>query len=405
MQRRSSVRIAVSAGLATTLLLAGCAQDGESSSSPPSGGQDSKPFNLVLDTGITGPTAAVAKNILLGMQTAADQINASGGIGGRKIEITKLDDGGDPTKAVSELQNYLSSGKTPDVVYAGINSAETLALLPLLTQKKIVSISQTQSAPLNDPSKYPYHFGVSPTNLDRGTVYGPQMTKDGVKKLAALVPADAFGDDVANMLTTVTGKAGITLDVQKYDPKGLDYSSNYQRAMNNSPDAIFIEGTGDQSKTLFTARLKVGATNIRTYGGFGISSVPPATFAEPAALPNCQFPVYSYTVQGGISGSSADALKPLTEAVQKAGAAGGVFVPGLGYDGVRIIAKGAAGTNDAEALRKALEGLKLDPGYLVTQTAGFSYSTKSHFPGPPQGVDQTFVACGATIKDGFWVPQ
>jgi branched-chain amino acid transport system substrate-binding protein len=391
----------VAVALAASLVLAGCAEGGDSSSSGDGDG-GSKTFNIVLDTGITGPTAAIAESILLGMQTAADQINADGGIDGRQIEITKLDDGGDPTKAVSELQNYLSSGKTPDVVYAGINSAETLALLPLLTQKKIVSISQTQSAPLNDPSQYPYHFGVSPTNLDRGTAYGTQMTADGVKKLAALVPADAFGDDVSSMLTSVTDDAGISLDVQQYDPTGLDYSSNYQRAMKNDPDAIFIEGTGDESKTLFAARLKVGATDIPTYGGFGISSVPPATFAEAAALPNCQFPVYSYTVEGGITGSSAEALKPLTEAVQKAGASG-VFVPGLGYDAVRVIAKGAEGTTDAESLRTSLEGLTLDPGYLVTQTAGFSYSADSHFPGPPQGVDQTFVACDSATKDGFWV--
>jgi branched-chain amino acid transport system substrate-binding protein len=398
MHSRKAGRLAAGA-LAASLLMAGCAEGGDD---PAGGGGEAKgPFTVVVDTGFTGVTAAVANQVFLGLQTAADGINASGGIGGRQVELVKIDDGGDPTKAVTELQNYLSSGKTPDIVYAGINSSETLALLPLLSQRKIVSIAQTQSAPLNDPTKYPYHFGISPTNKDRGSVFGPQLVKDGVKKLAAVVPADAFGKDVAAMLTAVTQANGVTLDVQEYDVAGLDYSSSYQRAIRGNPDAVFVEGTGDASARLFAARLKVGATNIRTYGGFGVSSVPPNTFAEAAALPNCSFPVYSYTVQGGISGSSAEALAPLATAVKNAKAAS-VFVPGLGYDALRTVAKAAAGTTDAESLKSALSSLTIEPGYLVTQTGGFSYSSSSHFPGAPKGADQTFVPCTAKTADGFW---
>lgn len=396
MHLRNATRT-VTGVLLASLLVAGCAEGG----TEPGGQQSDKDtFDVVLNTGMTGPRASIAADILLGLKTAADEINAAGGIDGRLVRITTLDSQGDPTKGVSEMQNYLSSGKTPDLVHAGINSGETLALLPLLTQRKIISISQSQSSQLNDPAKYPYHFGVSPTSLDSGRFFGEKFVEDGVKKLAAVLPSDAFGDDVERMLMEVTGQSGVALTVERFDV-GTDASASYQRAIAGKPDAVFIDGAGEAATALFAARLKVGATNIRTYGGSAISSVAPTTIAEPAALTNCSFMVYTFTVEGALTAQSADAIAPLTKAVQAAKT--NVFVPGLGYDALRVIAKAAEkGGSDPESLQKTLSSLTIDTGYLVVLPGGFSYSANSHFPGAPKKGDQTLVPCTATNKDGFW---
>jgi ABC-type branched-subunit amino acid transport system substrate-binding protein len=96
-------------------------------------------FTAICVCDLTGPTKFYGSQDLLGMQAAAEYWNAHGGIGGRKIVVSGLSDNGDPTTAVSVLLSYLSSHPKPDWTFAGSESNETQALIPLVRKEHLLA--------------------------------------------------------------------------------------------------------------------------------------------------------------------------------------------------------------------------------------------------------------------------
>src|SRR5579864_4172084 len=82
---------------------------------------------------LTGPSSSTGVGINRGVQLAVQEINAAGGIGGRKLELITRDTQSDPTKAVNGAAE-LTHGEKVSVVIGPVNSGESLAAVPLLAR-------------------------------------------------------------------------------------------------------------------------------------------------------------------------------------------------------------------------------------------------------------------------------
>ncbi|MES2172276.1 MAG: ABC transporter substrate-binding protein [Actinomycetota bacterium] len=397
------VTISAAIAIAAVAGLAACSAQPSASPSATTGGT----FTVDMIVGQTGPLAAAAADFSLGMQTAADGINKAGGIQGKKVVVKILDDKSDPTQAVTQLQTLINSGTKPDLVYAGISSSETLAMLPILTQNKILSISQATAAAINVPATYPYHFGVSPTNAEGLAVIGATIKSKKYKKVALIVSNDANGADLTTTVTTdATQNGAKVVDTEQYDPNGVDYTVQFQRALAAKPDVIFTDGSGPAiAGRLFSARATAGATSIPLIGGGGISGLALNTIASADAIKNCSIPVFSFLIQGGDTAEAA-LLKPLAAATKASGQTGTIYGPGIGFDAMRIVAlagKTAKSTSGAD-MAKVLGKLSTPKGYSVQYPDGFSYSSSTHFPtvsGTTGG--KTLISCNTTVIDKTYI--
>jgi len=102
--RRGLLRaVAVIAAMATALV--GCAAAGSS------GGSSSGPLTIGMSLPLTGPAADVAKSGYQGYQLWAAQLNANGGLLGRKVQLTVLDDGFDPNQTGTDYTRLISQEK------------------------------------------------------------------------------------------------------------------------------------------------------------------------------------------------------------------------------------------------------------------------------------------------------
>ena len=88
------------------------------------------------------------------MQFAVEEINAAGGINGRKIELLTRDTAGDPTKAVNFAQQLAFVDKV-DFVIGPVNSGESLATVPILAKAGIPNLVIGTIDELTDAQKYP----------------------------------------------------------------------------------------------------------------------------------------------------------------------------------------------------------------------------------------------------------
>jgi hypothetical protein len=145
----------VVSGLLAMAFVSGCSSSGSSSSASAGGGSSSpaaaakSPFVVVESLDFSGPGKAYGAGESLGLQVAANELNKSGGILGHKVVIKEVNDESDPTQGVSGLQQLLSSGVTPNMVWAGSNSTVTQAELPVLMSHKIISFDATSASNLN----------------------------------------------------------------------------------------------------------------------------------------------------------------------------------------------------------------------------------------------------------------
>ncbi|WP_238006466.1 ABC transporter substrate-binding protein [Dactylosporangium sp. AC04546] len=394
MKRKLAAIVTVALASATLAACGGSDSDGAESSA----------YNVVLVSGVTGALQSLTAGEIAGLKAAAKEINAGGGIDGRKIEITALDSQGDPTKAVNVLQKAITDGKKIDLVYAGIASAESQALLPVLTRNKLLSVATTSSPLLNDPKQFPYHFGLSPTAVDQIAQLKTYVADNNVKTLAILTSNDAFGKGSLDGATGAVKDSGAKTVPVTYDPTQVDLSVAWEKVKAAKPDAVYMDCLGAACAALYRGRLTANATDIPAVGGSGASG----TGGGPDEYSSAQ----AYAKSTLLAQACLKYVAPADRnKVQKAffdgySAEGGnpktLAQPGmLAYDGLTLVANAAkkAGSSKLEDLVKVLESGE-SPGRDAFLTSELKYSSSSHFPGVTDG-EYIFLPPGPIVDGGF----
>jgi len=382
--------------LAATLLAA-CGNGG--------GESDDGTFDILLIAGVTGPTAGPVENVVLGLETAIEAVNSDGGINGKQIKLEVLDSKADPTQAVSQLQKVLASGDKPDLVWPGVSSPESLALLPVLTDEKIWSFGQTASPLINDPKKYPYHFGISVDKNNEWMAAALEpMKKLAPKTVGMLTPSDAFGDAAEAAVKAVTDEVGAELVVERFDPTGLDYTVQYSRVLSKNPDVVVLDTTGgDPTPRLFAAREAADGLDTPIWIAQGVTGAqPPKTVATPEQLENCEMPsVFAYTVRPE---SVPEKIAPLADTIESDHPGLSIYAPGLAYDLVRIAALAAEQSEGygGEEMAKAMLALDVPDDYSVVYGGDLKYTNETHFPVPPDNLFSMMPCSVELTDDGFF---
>lgn len=127
----------------------------------------------------------------------------------------------------------------------------------------------------------------------------------------------------------------------------------------------------------------IGATDIPVYGGFAMASVVPSNLVDKPALGNCVMPAFNVTIT---QDSAPDYLEPLYEAFR--GGDRAILTGGLGYDTVRILAlaiERSGGDTSAERLTEALTSERILADYLALYSTGTAYTDENHFRNSVRG--------------------
>src|SRR6185503_2745413 len=123
-----------------------------------------------------------------GMELALEEINAAGGVNGRKLELVSRDDGGTPGDAVRVAEELLSRDKV-NVLMGTFASNVGLAVANLANQRKVLFLA---SEPLTDKLVWEngnrYTFRLRPSTYMQTAMLIPQAAKLGKKRWAIVYP-------------------------------------------------------------------------------------------------------------------------------------------------------------------------------------------------------------------------
>jgi branched-chain amino acid transport system substrate-binding protein len=157
-----------------------------------------EPIRIGFMPALTGPSSSTGVGINRGTILAVDEINAAGGIDGRKIELVVRDTQSDPTKAVNAVAELTQRQKV-SIIWGPLNSGEALAATPLVARDKTPMIHPCWVDELIDVKKYPMSFRIAPTNTQVGggaNYYVVDVLK--LKKVAVISDTTGYGTASVN---------------------------------------------------------------------------------------------------------------------------------------------------------------------------------------------------------------
>ena len=224
MTRISRLAISVAIVGITALALTGC-----------SAGGSAEPLRIGVEAPLTGEQAVTGEDMLRGAQLAADEINAEGGVDGRKIEIVPIDDAADPDTGVTAATAAIESGL--DGVVGPYNSGVGIKTLPLYVEAGLVPIRLTTNSQTNSLG-----YTLQPMDYQIAPVAATGL-KDwlGAKSVAIIFDESAdYTVGIAESLKVELEKNGIAVPAYvPIQPGGADYTSALTEASTAGADVVY----------------------------------------------------------------------------------------------------------------------------------------------------------------------
>ena len=353
---------------------------------------------------LTGPlsSAAIAEN--QGVQLAVEEINKSGGILGRQIELLTRDTAGDPTKAVNFAQQLAFSDKVQFVI-GPVNSGEALATTPILARAGVPNVVIGALDELVDATKYPRAFRAINTNLQWISTANNYATGTLKKtKVAIIADTSGYGTASARSAEQLLDKAGIKpVYVVLVDANKTDLSDEMSKAKAAGADVVmpWSAATGLLGR-LLNARGDMG-WNVPVVGHPALMA---AQIRKLLNKPEYWDNTFAAGYQSTTYGADGKLPAPTQALVDKVrGKLGGGEIDvlfwwvALGYDTVKIIEHAAktAGSFDPAAIQKALESTKDFRGVYTSYS--WSPTERNGFPDANMAMN-----AASTFKDGSFKP-
>jgi branched-chain amino acid transport system substrate-binding protein len=378
--------------LATALLLV-VAACGSGSSSSGGGNQGKGTGDLVIGiiTVTSGPAADVAAVSARGSQLAADDENDKGGVFGSRHVVLETCDNGSPS-GVSDPQKTIACGQK--FIHEGLHTVivEDEGSMKLIEnqfqQNKVISIGGFGAAEFDDPQKLPYVFSLV-GRADQGNAIAiAYFQKHSYHNVALMYDNSASSIAVGNTLADAMRAKGIGVaDTETFGLADVDTSAVTGKIKAAHPDLVYINSYGLVLAHIlqdFLPSPDASNTSIPILGSAAFANTPVVLLLGKKDIPSLRMQDFvTATVKPGASYSPK--LQHLVDGVKKGGTfpqTGTVFLAMYGYDLVNLMVRAydAAGTTDADALKKAFENFHLVRANGDVYTQDVIYPPGHHSP-------------------------
>lgn len=352
--------LAVSAGLAMPL-----AQAAES-------------IKIGLVTALSGQSALAGEAISRGLNVAIDEINAKGGLlDGRKLELVRRDDEGNPAKGVTAARELIYKEKVA-VLFGGLDTPVSIAIVQMANQEKVPFMGPwAAGTPVTkNGAKQNFAFRVSAVDeiVDRGMLAYAQKTFKASKPGLILVN-NAWGESNEKGIQAALAAKGMkAAGVEKFEGNDVDVVPQLSRLKAAGADVLFMVGNVGPSAQVVKSLDRMG-WKVPVVSHWGPAGGRFTELAGPNAK-NVHF-VQTYSFFGKQSPVGERVIKAL---MAKYPDIKGVenITPAVGvanaYDALHLaaLAISKAGSTKGEAVREGFYKIDRYEGLIKTYTKPFS---------------------------------
>jgi branched-chain amino acid transport system substrate-binding protein len=227
------------------------------------------PIKIGMSMAQTGGLAGGGKASQLGIEIWRDDVNAKGGLLGRKVELIIYDDKSSASETPAIYSKLLDVDKV-DLLFAPYATVPTAPLMPLVKQRGLLLIGNFSfqvnskvghdmwfnNAPWGPPDSWPDSF------LDIAQ-------KAGAKSVAFLTADQEFAQNLVGIAREVAKKRGMPVVFdQAYPPNTVEFSAIIRALKAAKPDVVYVSSYPPDSAGILRAVNEIGiGDNVKVFGG------------------------------------------------------------------------------------------------------------------------------------------
>ena len=269
-------------------VLAGCsASTGGSTSAEP------ETIKIGLNYELSGAVATYGQASVMGVEMAVEELNAAGGVNGKKIELVKYDNKSEPAEATTLATKLM----TQDNVLASIGPATSgsfKAIIPVADKNTVPVVSGSATADdvtVDASGVKEYAFRTCFNDSFQGTAMANYALKSlGAKSVVIIKDSSSdYAKGLAeNFTKTFTGAGGTIVGEEAYVAGDTDFNAILTRVKGMTFDAIYLPGYYQEAGLIIKSARELGIT-APVLGGDGFDSPDLLKLGGPEALNNVYF--------------------------------------------------------------------------------------------------------------------
>jgi len=335
------------------------------------------PIKIGVSGPFTGGSSSMGVSMRDGVRLAADEINKSGGVLGRQIQLVERDDEAKNERGVQIAQEFINKEKVVATV-GYINTGVALASQRFFQEAKIPVINNVATGSIitrqfeKEPENYVFR-NAAHDSIQAPMIVEEAIARRGFKKVAILADSTNYGQLGREDLEKALKAKGITaVAVEKFNIKDVDMTAQLLKAKEAGAEAVLTYGIGPELAQIANGMTKLGwkvpivgswtlamANFIDNAGPGGDGARMPQTFIQEPTTPKRKAFIDNFTAK----------FKPKNNRMDSPVSAA------QGYDSIYLLAAAIkqANSTDGPKIKDALENLNTPvEGVVTTYNKPFS---------------------------------
>lgn len=254
-----------------SVFVAGCSANGGSNGGDDADAAETIKIGSMFE--LTGSAAGYGNTQNNAVHMAVDEINAAGGVNGKKLEVVEYDTGTDDATAAQLTTTLTSEDKVTAIIGPALTGGFQAAIpVANQTETPIISPSATDDGVLTDPqgNVFPYAYRTGFTNSFQGGALA-KFANDELSAKKAVILGDNSTDYATGLTETFTNAfAGDVVSVENFTTGQTDFSAVLTNIANKDFDVLFVPGYYEQAGPIIKQAREMGIDQpILGPDGFG----------------------------------------------------------------------------------------------------------------------------------------
>ena len=352
--------------LTLAIVMASCAKQETSTSSTAAGttggaAASGNTIKIGVYGPFTGGSSPMGLSMRDGVRLASDEINARGGILGKKIELVERDVQATNERGAQVMQDLVSNQKVVAVL-GPINTGVALASYKYPQQAHVpMLINVSAGAPVNElfkdyPDNYVFRIAAS-DNIQAQMIVGEALEKRGLKKVAFLCDDTNYGQNGCTKMTAaLQERKGKPVYVGKFKLKDTDMTPQLQQARSAGAQALLVYGIGPELAQIANSMQKLG-WKVPMIGSWTLSM---SNFIDAAQANGNGAAMPQTFIQNGASSNKAKQFISDYQKRYSVDRIPSAVSAAQGYDSMYLISNALqqAGSTEGPKIKAALENLQ-----------------------------------------------
>ena len=334
-------------------------------------------IKIGLITALSGQSARAGEAIARGVTVAIDELNAKGGVLGKKFELIKRDDESLPAKGVVAARELIFKEKVA-VLFGGLDTPVAMAIVPIVNQEKMpFMVPWAAGTPITKNGANPnFVFRVSAVDeiVDRAMLQYAQKAFN-TKNPGMILVNNPWGESNEKGLAAALGaKSMKAAGIEKFEGNDVDVVPQLTRLKSAGADTLFLVGNVGPSAQVVKSLDRMG-WKVPIVSHWGPAGGRFTELAGPSAK-EVHF-VQTYSFFGKQSPMGEKVMKALMAKYPDIKGVGDV-TPAVGvsnaYDGMMLTAEAIkkAGKLDGPAIREGFYKVDSYDGLIKKYTQPFT---------------------------------